>query len=213
MVVGRGTIHHEGAGEPSNTARGAAGGYTYWVGSSKWTRLRSVASSWATYRFNHVSVDVCLSGNREVYPTSANDVKMIGECFADARSKGEVTPNPTVLPHRWSPGSSTVCPGRNTMAVWDSIVAACRGGNVPAPPPTKTHPTLFPGAHGAAVKELQHKLNVGTGNNLAEDGAYGPQTTGAVSGMQAFFKLDVDGICGPKTWGMVDYCYALKGGK
>ena len=98
MLVGRGTIHHEGAGDPTDDPRGSDGGYTYWIGSTKWTRLRSVDDSWATYHFNHVSVDVCLSGNREVHPTTANDIKMIGECFADSAWSWRS--------HAWTDGAS-----------------------------------------------------------------------------------------------------------
>ena len=122
--------------------------------------------------FNHVSVDVCLSGNRDVHPTRANDIKMISECFADACGRQEVTPRPTVLPHKGSPGSSTACPGRNTTDAWNSVVAACAGSNVPPPEPQR--PTLFPGVHGVIVVTLQHELNVGASQHLAEDGAYGP---------------------------------------
>lgn len=212
-AIGLVTVHHEGAGAPTDEPRGAAGGYTYWIGPAGPDRLRSVAQSWATLHYNHVSVDVCLSGNREIYDVTPKDVASIGAAVADARGRGEVISQPIVRPHRWSPGSSTVCPGAQAMLDLTAIDKACRAA-VPHPlPPHPSHPTLVAGARGDAVAVLQHRLNVGAGYHLAEDGRFGPQTLLAVQAFQAFFRLEVDGIAGPHTWEMVDYCYALKGGR
>lgn len=35
------------------------------------------------------------------------------------------------------------------------------------------------------------------------DGQYGPRTEAAVINVQRFFRLTPDGICGPKTWGVI----------
>ena len=59
--------------------------------------------------------------------------------------------------------------------------------------------------------ELQRKLNGVSGAGLVVDGDFGPRTEQAVRNFQAFFQLGVDGIVGPKTWGMVDYCAAIRG--
>jgi hypothetical protein len=130
------TIHHEGAGAPSDVARGADGGYTYWIGATNITHLRSVWDSFGTLNYNGDSVDVCLSGNRMDHAVTAADVDLIGQAYDDARRRGYVTDTPTVRAHRDSPGSSTVCPGDRTMDVWPAIVAACTAG-APAPEPTK----------------------------------------------------------------------------
>ena len=71
------TIHHEGAGAPTDVPRGAAGGYTYWIGVTRWTWLRDVWSNYATLNFNGVSLDICLSGDRMVYPVSDSDITLI----------------------------------------------------------------------------------------------------------------------------------------
>lgn len=208
------TVHHEGAGVPTDTPRGAHGGYTYWIGPNSCTRLRSPYDSWATLHFNHVSVDVCLSGDRDQWPVTKADIWRMASLANDCRNNGELISNPVVRPHKLSPGSNTVCPGADTFADW-SEVAACftTGVPTPAPQPVNGHRTLVAGMHGSDVTQLQHELNVGCGQFLATDGMFGPLTWQAVHSVQAFFHLAVDGICGPQTWSIVDYCYAQKGGK
>lgn len=127
------SIHHEGAGKPTDVPRGADGGYSVWIGASQWIRLRSPSDSFATLNFNRVSLDVCLSGDRMVHPVTDNDIRMIHGAFEDYYRRGEVAAQPNVRAHRNSPGSSTVCPGDQTMLRWPDVVAACR--HVVAPPP------------------------------------------------------------------------------
>lgn len=132
------TVHHEGAGAPSDVPRGEAGGYTYWIGDSRFECLRTVWASFATLGFNHVSLDVCLSGNRMVYPVTDKDLRLIGAACADARQRGYVVERPKVRAHKDSPGSSTVCPGTYTMKRWPVVVAAVQiSGAGPPPPPPK----------------------------------------------------------------------------
>ena len=57
---------------------------------------------------------------------------------------------------------------------------------------------LRKGDTGAAVKLLQHRLNI-LGWRLTEDGIWGVQTDSAVRGYQYRAGLTVDGIVGPKT--------------
>jgi hypothetical protein len=129
------TVHHEGAGAPTDDpARYAHGGYTYGLGPTRWSHLRDVWSSYATLNFNHVSLDLCLSGNRMEYDVTPGDVDVIRGAVADARARGYVVDAPTVRAHRDSPGSSTVCPGDRTMRVWADVVAACQAGAAPTPP-------------------------------------------------------------------------------
>lgn len=202
------TIHHEGAGDPSDIPRGAKGGYTYWLGVTGFTRLRSPYESYATLHYNHVSVDICLSGNRDQYEVTQLDLIRLGQIAADARGRGELGPNPVVRPHKWT--FNTACPGGHTMAVWEDIAKKFAGTAHTTPPLPAQRPVLQAGDYGATVTRCQYELNVGTGNHLVEDGIFGPSTQQAVFGFQAFFKLAVDGIVGPKTWGMLDYCFDLK---
>lgn len=136
------TIHHEGAGAPSNDPRGAAGGYTYWIGVDHFARLRTPWDSFATLGFNHVSLDVCLSGDRMHYPVTGIDTELIRRAVAEARQLGYVVDAPLVRAHRNSPGSSTVCPGDYTMAKWGQVVAACTKPAGGDPAPTPKAPTM-----------------------------------------------------------------------
>jgi uncharacterized protein (TIGR02594 family) len=64
-----------------------------------------------------------------------------------------------------------------------------------------TPPTLKQGSSGAAVKDLQEKLNAsGAQPPLEVDGDFGPKTKAAVISYQKNHSLDPDGIVGPKTW-------------
>lgn len=57
---------------------------------------------------------------------------------------------------------------------------------------------LRKGDTGAAIKLLQHRLNL-VGSQLTEDGVWGVQTDSAVRGYQHKAGLTVDGVVGPKT--------------
>ncbi len=57
---------------------------------------------------------------------------------------------------------------------------------------------LRKGDTGAAIKLLQHRLNL-VGSQLTEDGIWGVQTDSAVRGYQYKAGLTVDGVVGPKT--------------
>lgn len=138
------TIHHEGAGTPTNVARGGAMGYTYWIGPAVASRLRSVWVSWATFHFNHRSLDLCISGDRTNLRITDAEISLIRAAYTDAYARGEVVAAPLVRAHRNSPGSSTACPGNATIARWNDIVAACtKPGPAPAPQP-KVKPMYSP---------------------------------------------------------------------
>lgn len=143
------TIHHEGAGSPSDVPRGAAGGYTIWDGTTRYTFLRDVWHSFATLNFNHVSLDICISGNRMQYKVEQHEIDLIREAVQHARDLGYVTDNPYVRAHRNSPGSSTVCPGDHAMEplTWLAIVLACHK-EAPVAPLPQTVPEFFPALPG-----------------------------------------------------------------
>lgn len=168
------TIHHEGDGTPTDEARGADGGYSAWIGATRYSLLRPPWVSWATLGFNHVSFDVCLSGNRMVVPVTDRDIGLIHAAFMDARAHDWVVPLPQVRDHHSSPGSRTVCPGRNTMARWNDVLGACRDVPNPHPPSTgeimrdgyeskKSTPTRF---RGAVVDLGAHTMTARGGANI-----------------------------------------------
>lgn len=129
------TIHHEGAGTPTDNAwRYGTQGYTYGVGPSGFTRFRSPYTSFATLHYNHVSVDICLSGNRMTSPVTDHDLAVLRQIYGDARARGDLGGDPTVRPHRAT--FLTLCPGDLTMQRWPSVVAAFRS----TPPVTNPDP-------------------------------------------------------------------------
>lgn len=69
-------------------------------------------------------------------------------------------------------------------------------GSAPMPP---TDGTLRSGSRGAAVSDLQRKLNTAIGAGLIVDGSFGPKTDAAVRSFQSRYGLAVDGIYGPAT--------------
>lgn len=57
-----------------------------------------------------------------------------------------------------------------------------------------------PMMHGSAVKRLQEMGDLLGFDYGVNDGIYGPATEQVVKDIQEMFALEVDGICGPKTW-------------
>ena len=64
--------------------------------------------------------------------------------------------------------------------------------------PTHDLRTLRKGDKGQQVRALQKLLG-----GITVDGEFGPETRGAVEAYQRQYKLEVDGIVGPKTWGVL----------
>ena len=74
-------------------------------------------------------------------------------------------------------------------------------------PPTSTvpHPLLAIGDRGAAVREVQIKLNAAEASvPLRVDGVFGPLTRAAVIAFQQAHDLTADGAVGPQTWALLD---------
>ena len=71
---------------------------------------------------------------------------------------------------------------------------------VVTPTPAKiTYPTVRLNSSSETVRFLQKRLNK-LGEKLTEDGIFGMRTYTAVRSFQSKKGLEVDGICGPKTW-------------
>ena len=64
--------------------------------------------------------------------------------------------------------------------------------------------TVRRGSRGESVKLLQNRLNENGFNAGAADGIFGKNTEDALTQFQAAHNLDVDGICGPRTWQMLN---------
>lgn len=62
-------------------------------------------------------------------------------------------------------------------------------------------PTLRRGSSGAAVSDLQRRLNAAGFSSGTVDGIFGSLTEAAVRSFQSARRLSVDGIAGPNTWG------------
>lgn len=149
------TVHHEGGGAPrDDLAAPGTKGYSYGIGLTRWTFFRTPWESFATLNFNHVSLDVLFSGDRDIYPVAAHDYVMLDEIAADARRRGFIVDTPFVRPHRESPGSTTICPGNKAAypdpprfpfgdpLAWLSIVTGLHKGTPPMPPTVA--PEFFP---------------------------------------------------------------------
>lgn len=59
------------------------------------------------------------------------------------------------------------------------------------------------GDHNDCVKWLQAGINNISGRGLTVDGVFGLSTLAAVQDLQRWFHIGVDGIVGPKTWGLI----------
>ncbi|MFF7246060.1 peptidoglycan-binding protein [Embleya sp. NPDC008237] len=67
-------------------------------------------------------------------------------------------------------------------------------------------PTIKRGSTGDAVKQEQCYLNHSlTGDQLDEDGVFGPVTEAATRRFQSCADITVDGICGPQTWSFLTF--------
>lgn len=175
------TIHHEGGGAPTDEPRGSDdGGYTYWIGTSRWTWLRTVWDSWATIHHNGISLDLCLSGNRMDHPVSDVELDIIRGACADGRARGYVISSPEVHPHK--DFYNTACPGTHTLNRWAEVVAAVLAGTSGAPVPEPVPPKpveehnvtiiIYKGTpHSFWIDEhgwLQHSWGQGTRENMAD---------------------------------------------
>ncbi|MEG1053030.1 MAG: N-acetylmuramoyl-L-alanine amidase, partial [Janthinobacterium sp.] len=66
---------------------------------------------------------------------------------------------------------------------------------------SSNQPTVRMGSKGEAVRRLQNTLMVlGFALDHGADGNFGGETLEALEDFQRKYGLDVDGVCGPKTW-------------
>ncbi len=67
----------------------------------------------------------------------------------------------------------------------------------------QSEPVLRRGSRGLPVRRLQHRMTLAGFDTGGVDGRFGANTERAVRELQQQFGLDVDGIVGPDTWGVV----------
>lgn len=150
-----GSVHHQGAGVPSDVDGDMQSkGYCIKIGLDRYVLWRPPTEAFATYRFNHRSLDVVFSGDRNVWPITTKDLTLLRRAVSDARGRGWIVPAPYVRPHRETPMNVTICPGNNVAYpdpprfpsgnpyVWAAIVAAFHEQEPPMPP--KVAPEFFP---------------------------------------------------------------------
>ena len=68
----------------------------------------------------------------------------------------------------------------------------------------QSEPVLRKGSKGLPVRRLQKRMSLAGFDTGGVDGRFGANTERAVRELQQQFGLDVDGIVGPDTWGVVN---------
>lgn len=147
MQVDEVTIHHEGAGSPTdNVARFLdTDNYSAGVGITLAVVRRSPADSFvSTEDFEHYfhAFQICLSGNREVHAVTDNDIKLVAQACAKARSNGWLTDNPRVRHH--GDNGSSACPGDHANERRGDLWLACQKP-LAIPPPAPKPDTIQTG--------------------------------------------------------------------
>lgn len=156
-MVDLATVHHEGDGRPrDDLAAPGTKGYVLGIGTTRWQFFRPPWLAFATLNFNHRSFDVLFSGDRDVYPVTPTDLRLLAAGAAAGRALGWLVDSPFVRPHRESPGSLTICPGNRAAypdpprwpagdpLTWVGIVTALHKEAPPVPDPNFIAPHFFP---------------------------------------------------------------------
>lgn len=106
---------------------------------------------------------------------------------------------------------NTDCPG-DARHEWIHSGQPLSGQPATPPPPPSSGgtstvnvplPILERGSNGGAVRSLQGLLNTKASQRLAVDGDFGRLTEKAVIDVQSYLRLQVDGIVGRQTWGVL----------
>lgn len=89
---------------------------------------------------------------------------------------------------------------RTLVGVARAEIVAERNRPPAKPPAPPEHPvTVRLGNRGDVVRLLQQRLRA-HGHDVTVDGVFGPGTRAAVMRHQRAWKLEVDGVVGPRTW-------------
>jgi peptidoglycan hydrolase-like protein with peptidoglycan-binding domain len=68
----------------------------------------------------------------------------------------------------------------------------------------QTEPVLRIGSTGLPVRRAQKRMSLVGFDVGGVDGRYGGKTETAVKKLQQQFRITVDGVVGPQTWGVID---------
>lgn len=105
----------------------------------------------------------------------------------------------------------THLPGYDSRLSWGRRALAGARGHAALPDDNPIHPTLYRGAKGPAVGELQRRLvALGYDPGPADDD-YGLRTEKAVSDFQAARLIVVPGVVGRSTWNELAHAEAERG--
>ena len=148
---------------------------------------------------NSVSIELCDCASKD---PSQKMIKAVTKLIAYIR---KYCPNAKTVIRHWDVSGKN-CPGRMTGTTaagrkrWKNFLEAIdektkTSSSIPAYPTAN----LSKGSAGVQVKSLQKCMNKLIKANLKIDGSFGNATEKAVKSFQKKYKLEVDGICGPKT--------------
>lgn len=120
------TIHHEGAGAPTDRVSRflSTDKYSAGIGITRYELWRDPGESFITTGQRGHCLQICLSGNRQVHATTDTDIVLIGNCCNEAKVKGWLIDRPAVYHH--GDNGKTACPGTNTNNRRSEIKAACQ---------------------------------------------------------------------------------------
>lgn len=235
LPVSKVVVHHEGAGVPRDGTDLGYAGYTVEITPTIYRILRAPDRDFATKDWNHRVASIVFTGDRTSHPLSFTEIFLFHAACADLMARNWLTRDCTAVPHRWSPGSATACPGQKVIDVWPTLVAQLVPVPAPIAPPrdpgplppdwaaiarqtagilaTKivNSPKLARGATGPLVKDLQTALGLISRTSFpTADGTFGPTTEHAVRKFQRFVHLVPDGIVGRHTWQALAFFLSLR---
>lgn len=151
---------------------------------------------------NSVSIEMCDCASRD---PSTKMITAIRDLVKYIQSQ---CPNAKTIIRHWDVNGKS-CPARmagTTNSRWTTFKALITGKSVASAKTAATkksveYPTttLKYGSKGEQVKKLQKCLNKIMKSSLEIDGSFGAATLKEVKAFQKKYKLEVDGIAGPKT--------------
>lgn len=151
---------------------------------------------------NSVSIELCDCASKD---PSTKMIAAVKELITYIRNE---CPNADTIIRHWDVNGKS-CPARMTgtnNSKWITFKALITGKSVASAKTAATkksaeYPTttLKYGSKGEQVKKLQKCLNKIMKSSLRTDGSFGPATLKELKAFQKKYKLEVDGIAGPKT--------------